>query len=40
MPKILSLLEKILEIMKAKIYQKNFQRLLMISLISNGISKD
>jgi len=38
--KDLEFIKKILEMMKAKIYQNNFQRLLMISLTANGRSKD
>ena len=36
----LEFIKKILEMMKTKIYQNNFQRLLMISLTANGRSKD
>jgi len=36
----LELLKKILEMMKTKIFQNNFQILLMISLTANGRSKD
>ena len=36
----LEFIKKILEMMKTKIFQNNFQRLLMISLTANGRSKD
>jgi len=36
----LEFIKKILEMMKTKIYQNSFQKLLMISLTANGRSKD